>query len=118
MGSRLAERLEAASLTQTELARRIGVTQGTIAHLIRGRSSGSAHLHRIARELHTTPDYLEGRTSDPEEGADLGKRLSSEEMDWLEIYAGLTDAQRKMARGLLSDLARSNVPRDKLHDKR
>lgn len=110
VGSRLAERLNAASLTQTELARRIGVTQGTIAHLIRGRSSGSTHLHRIAQELHTTPGYLSGEIDDPDEGADLGQRLSSDELEWLEIYARMTASQRRLARGLLGELVEANAP--------
>lgn len=67
--ARFRERLEAASLSQAELARRIGVAQATIAKLALGESAGSKHLHRIARELGTTPQYLTGETDDPTEGA-------------------------------------------------
>ena len=118
VGSRLAERLGAARLTQTELARRIGVTQGTIAHLIRGRSTGSTHLHRIARELHTTPGYLSGEIDDPDEGADLGQRLSSDEQEWVALYASLTPDQRRAVRTIVTDMARGNAPSTRIHDSR
>lgn len=61
--------MRACGLSQSELARRVGVSQGTIAHLISGRSSGSTHLHKIARVLGTTPAYLTGETDDATEGA-------------------------------------------------
>ena len=53
------------ALSQSELARRVGVSQATIFKLLTGESYGSKHLHRIARELETTPAYLEGETDDP-----------------------------------------------------
>lgn len=67
--TRFRERLEAAGLSQAGLARKIGVAQATIAKLALGESTGSKHLHRIARELGTTPQYLTGETDDPTEGA-------------------------------------------------
>lgn len=67
--SRFRERLEAAGFSQAGLARKIGVAQATIAKLALGESAGSKHLHRIARELGTTPQYLTGETDDPSEGA-------------------------------------------------
>jgi phage repressor protein C with HTH and peptisase S24 domain len=54
---------------QSELARRIGVSQATIAKLATGQSLGSRHLHTIARELGTTPAYLTSEIDDPSEGA-------------------------------------------------
>lgn len=74
LGSRLKERLDAAGLSQAELARRIGVTQPSINHLIRRGTGGSAHLHKIARELRTTPEYLNGETDDPSPGALADRR--------------------------------------------
>lgn len=61
--------LEASGLSQSALARRIGVSQATIGKLASGVSSGSKHLHSIARELGTTPAYLTGETDDANEGA-------------------------------------------------
>lgn len=64
-GDRIKERLEALNLSQAELARRVGITQPSINHLIRKGAGGSAHLHKIARVLETTPEYLTGETDDP-----------------------------------------------------
>jgi len=69
IGARIQERLKAAGLTQAELGRRVGLTQPAIANLIHRNKSGTSHLHRIARELGTTPAYLAGETDDPSEGA-------------------------------------------------
>ena len=56
-------------MSQSELARRIGVSQQTIHKLIVGGSRTSVHLHRIAKELLTTIEYLTGEIDDPDEGA-------------------------------------------------
>jgi len=55
-------------MSQAELARRIGITQPSVNHLVRKGAQGSKHLHAIARELHTTPEYLTGKTDDPDAG--------------------------------------------------
>lgn len=68
-GERIAERRLAKGLSQTELARLSGLSQATIGKLESGISSGSSHLHKIARALDTTPAYLAGETEDPSEGA-------------------------------------------------
>jgi phage repressor protein C with HTH and peptisase S24 domain len=65
MGERIEERLRALDISQAELARRVGVKQPTINALIRGGSTGSKHLHRIAAELETSPAWLAGETDDP-----------------------------------------------------
>lgn len=59
LGARILERLESLGLSQSELARRVGITQPAVANLIK-RGGRSSHLHSIARELQTTPEYLLG----------------------------------------------------------
>lgn len=66
---RLRERMNALQMSQSELARRVGISQASIYHLVSGGGQGSKHLHRIARELETTVAYLEGEVADPSEGA-------------------------------------------------
>jgi len=66
---RLVARMSELGLSQSELGRRVGVSQATIAKLAQGKSYGSSHLHAIARELHTTPGFLLGESSDPSETA-------------------------------------------------
>jgi phage repressor protein C with HTH and peptisase S24 domain len=68
-GVRLAERLQAADLSQSELARRVGISQQTVHKLVTGQSRGSTHIATIARELGTSPAYLTGVTDNPAEGA-------------------------------------------------
>ncbi|KQM21933.1 XRE family transcriptional regulator [Novosphingobium sp. Leaf2] len=68
LGARIKERLEAKCLSQAELARRVGVSQPSINHLIKRGAGGSSHLHKIAAVLETTPAYLSGETDDASEG--------------------------------------------------
>ena len=77
IGGRIVERLTALGISQAELARRVGITQPAINHLIKRGSGGSAHLHKIARELETSPEYLSGETDDPSLGGSTAERQSS-----------------------------------------
>lgn len=69
LGKRVLERLEAVGISQSELARRVGITQPAVSNLIKRGTGGSSHLHKIAAVLRTTPSYLTGETDDPSEGA-------------------------------------------------
>lgn len=68
LGNRISDRLGALDLSQAELARRVGISQPSINHLIKKGAQGSKHLYAIARELHTTAEYLTGETNDPSAG--------------------------------------------------
>lgn len=68
LGARLKIRMEEVGLSQAELARRIGIKQPSVNHLIKGGAQGSKFLHAIARELKTTPEFLTGETDDPSAG--------------------------------------------------
>lgn len=69
IGDRIAARMADLGISQSELARKIGVSQQAIGKLVNGHVQTSRHLHIIARELGTTPQYLAGETDDPSEGA-------------------------------------------------
>ncbi len=69
LSERLQERLSAQSISQSELARRIGIAQATVANLLSGKSQGSKYIERIARELGTTAAYLTGEVDDLDFGA-------------------------------------------------
>jgi transcriptional regulator with XRE-family HTH domain len=84
IADRLRERMSKFGLSQSELARRVGVTQTTIRKLVSGGGYGSKYLHLIARELQTTPAYLTGETDDPIEGAPPEPELSHDERALLE----------------------------------
>ncbi len=61
--------MEAAGFSQSELARRVGVTQGAIAKVANNNPNGSSFLHKIAQHLGTSPAYLTGEIDDPVAGA-------------------------------------------------
>jgi transcriptional regulator with XRE-family HTH domain len=83
----------AGGLSQSELARRINVSQATIYKLVSGASYGSKHIHKVARELGTTAAYLEGETDNP--GSDLPEpEYSSDERALIACYRDLPTASR------------------------
>jgi transcriptional regulator with XRE-family HTH domain len=94
VGSRIQERLETTGLSQSELARRVHLTQPAINALIRGSSRSSTHLHRIARELGTTPAYLTGETDDPDADAPPAPELSPDEARLITDFRELDPADR------------------------
>ena len=108
-GERIAKLRQALGLSQTQLAVQAGVSQPTIGKLESGISSGSSHLHKIARVLQTTPAYLVGETDDPDQDAPpppppavITARL--------EVTLGSEDALALMFEGLLAGLDR-DAPR-------
>lgn len=63
-GDRIRERLRAIGLSQSALARRVGVSPQAINKLVKGETQDSAKLYQIAKELGTTPEYLTRETDD------------------------------------------------------
>lgn len=116
VSSRLSGRMEQIGISQAELARRIGMSQQAVGKLVHGQSRETPKLHQIAKQLRTTPDYLEGRVDDPEEDADTGQRLASDELELIDLYQRLSSSQRKAFRVLLREIANdapSGAPIDK-----
>jgi phage repressor protein C with HTH and peptisase S24 domain len=66
---RLKKRMEDVRMSQAELARRVGISQTAVQKLTSGAAYNSRYLHKIARELGTTPAFLTGEIDDPSEGA-------------------------------------------------
>lgn len=58
IGARIASRLEAINMTQSELARRAGISQQSINSLINSKQAGSAYLVPIARALGVSAEWL------------------------------------------------------------
>lgn len=96
IGERISELRAALGLSQTQLAKAASVSQATIGKLESGITSGSSHLHKIARALGTTPEYLNGETDDATEGAlpvpsahTLAEQLDLVEVQELDLKFGM-----------------------------
>jgi transcriptional regulator with XRE-family HTH domain len=99
VSERVSERMQRLGLSQSELARRVGVAQPTIYKLLRSSKKGSTHLHQIARELQTTPAYLSGEVDDPEANAPPPPVLDHDELAWVEYWRALdSDGRDAMVR--------------------
>ncbi len=83
-------------LSQSELARRIGVTQATIHRLVSGGAYGTTHLHRIARELGTTAEYLTGEIDNPDAGAPPPPPKPTVQLVTMQVALPSEDALRQM----------------------
>lgn len=57
-GDRLAQLLKQQGLSHGALAKRVGVSTTAIWKLVNQPAQGSKHIHRIAAELGTSPEYL------------------------------------------------------------
>ena len=93
---RLRDRMAEMGMSQAELGRRVGVSQATIFRLTRGDAHGSSHLHRIARELGTTAEYLTDETDDATAGAlpaataeTIAQQLDLVEIQQIDLAYGL-----------------------------
>lgn len=100
-------------LSQSELARRVGISQASIHKLLSGRAYGSKHLHRIARELSTTPAYLTGETDDPDADGPPAPELDSETRELVDNFTDLSPADRRallqVARSMKANRAASGT---------
>lgn len=101
IGDRIAERRKLLGISQGKLARAAGVSQGTIGKLEAGISSGSSHLHRIARALETTPAYLTGELDDPSEGAPPPAPAPTLQLITMQVALPPEQALARMFEGLL-----------------
>jgi transcriptional regulator with XRE-family HTH domain len=105
VGVRIGLLLERRGMSQSELARRLGLRQSTINMLINGHTQSSKHLHRIARELGTTPAYLSGETDDPNHDAPTAPELSAQEHKLITIYRRLPKKDQSALRLLIERMA-------------
>lgn len=94
IGRRIQTRLWQLGMSQSELARRVGLNQSTVNGLIHGGQVSTTKLPHIARELGTTPAYLTGETDDPDQDAPDAPELSSEERDLIDAFRDLPPDDR------------------------
>lgn len=116
VGQRIRERLKARGMSQAELARRVGVDQSTINALINGHSRGSRYMHSIARELLTSPEFLEGQTDDSDPGAIPNYDLDAQERTLLAQVRELDPVDRNAIFRIVGALV-NQVARPTIHDR-
>lgn len=111
IGERLLQRIEEQGLTQAEVGRRVGISQQSIARLTSGAYS-SRHLHKIARVLKTSPEYLTGEIDDPDIDAPLAVDPPSEQFVTVQMAVVLPPVQalEKMFRGMLRTINPEDPP--------
>lgn len=114
LAGRIVERLAVLGMSQSELARRVGVRQSTINGLTRGEQRSTTKLHQIARELGTTPAYLQGETDDPDADA---PELDAESRALVEQFAHLAPADRRALLQIARSMAAGGAPpSDTVHE--
>ena len=105
-------------MSQSELARRVGVSQQNIAHLVSGNANGTKNLHRIAVALGTTTAYLAGETDDPDADAPSPTPLDSEARELIDHFAGLSPADRRALLQVAKSMAAGPPAPDTIHGQR
>jgi hypothetical protein len=91
-------------MTQSELARRVGITQGAIGALIGGRARASIHLHKVAEHLQTTIAYIEGETANPDANAPPPMAVGSYQAVKVQVLLPGERALAEMFEGLLRSM--------------
>jgi phage repressor protein C with HTH and peptisase S24 domain len=77
--NRLLEAMEKRGFSQSDLARAIGVTQGTINQLISGRTAKTRYAGEIARALQVSVDWLNGHD------APSGLQVKMPDVDFVQL---------------------------------
>ena len=65
VSERFVERREAAGLSQSALARIVGIGQSSVNRIETGETRSPRNLRELAKAIQTTPEYLLGETDDP-----------------------------------------------------
>jgi transcriptional regulator with XRE-family HTH domain len=97
--------MEETGIGQSELARRIGISQQAIGRLLSGDVRGTKHILAIAREVATTPAYLMEETDDPTREEPDALPLSHEQLELIECYDRLSRADQQAFLQLARSLA-------------
>ena len=103
IGERLLQRIDQQGLTQAEVGRRVGISQQAIGRLVGDGVYNSRYLHKIARVLKTSPEYLTGEIDDPDIDAPLAVTPASAQFITVRMSVVLPPPQalEKMFRGML-----------------
>ncbi|SFG08884.1 Phage repressor protein C, contains Cro/C1-type HTH and peptisase s24 domains [Novosphingobium sp. CF614] len=93
--ARLQAAMRRAGVNQSQLAGKIGVTQPSIARLLRGETKTTRAMDVMAAALDTTAEYLKGEVESPERQASEGEdarplpNIDDVEIDEIDLAFGL-----------------------------
>ena len=109
LGERVQTLMAEQGLSQAELARRVGLSQPAIFALIHKNKTGSKSLHRIARELGTTPAFLNGETDVRDADFVVETEFSADERDLIEVLRRIDPRDRTALMRIAHSLAAKAV---------
>ncbi|MFC3097352.1 helix-turn-helix domain-containing protein [Alteraurantiacibacter palmitatis] len=112
---RLAQAMELRGVDQSELARRVDVTQGAISKIIVGKTTNSRMLPKIAATLGVSLPWLLGTTGDMFDET-CASEFTEEERNWVQMLRRLDTGDRAAVLQLAENLGAKRDTRV-LHDK-
>lgn len=117
LGQRIEERRSALGISQAELARRVGIRQSTLNSLVNGDSRSSRSIVDLARELHTTPEYLLGKSDDPAGSAPSPADLPARDRELLKVFDSFKGSERSFLVEMMKALAETRTkPSDHIRE--
>lgn len=99
---RLKERIDAAGISYSDVARKLGVKQPTISRLAKGEQGSTARIDLLAAILGTTPAYLTGGTDDPAPNAVPEPSARSYQAITMQVLLPAEDVLTRMFEALLA----------------
>lgn len=126
VGTRLREAMDLRGVDQTSLAAAVGITQGAISLILKGKTRKSKHLPDLARHLKVSLPWLMGYDEPMEQPVAQLVLLNPNEQDLIDAYRLLSVTNKKaledVAEGLLiNDMIKSGwivASTDRLDDRR
>lgn len=109
---RLRERIGAAEVSYSHVARELGVKQPTISRLVKGEQSSTARIDLLASILNTTPAYLTGETDDPSPDAVPEPSARSYQAITMQVLLPAEDVLTRMFEALLAMVDPAAPPED------
>ena len=126
VGTRLREAMDLRGVDQTSLAEAVGITQGAISLILKGKTRKSKHLPDLARQLKVSLPWLMGYDEPMEQPVAQLVLLNPNEQDLIDAYRLLSVTNKKavedVTEGLLvNDMIKTGwvvASKDRLDDRR
>ena len=99
IAKRIKETRTGRDLTQKELAKKAGVSQGTIGNLESGARTSPRHLVQIANALGVTAEWLQSGVTAK---APIDETVDDAFTEFFVVYSGATEAGKKFLRNAIA----------------